>query len=91
MCAVGFRPSQGARLIIDAIDKEDTRPVWCIVWGGANTVAQATWTIRHERSEAELQEFLAKMRLYDLAAQDDASAWMAKIFPDLVIIRNCHS
>ncbi len=88
MSAVGFRPSKGARLIIDAVDKEDGRPLWCLVWGGANTVAQAIWTVRQERSDAALQEFLAKMRVYDLAAQDDAGAWMAKTFPDLFIIRN---
>lgn len=28
------------------------------------------------------------MRVYDLAAQDDAGAWMSKTFPDLFIIRN---
>ncbi|NND05859.1 MAG: DUF1593 domain-containing protein [Saprospiraceae bacterium] len=55
MSAVGFRPSRGARLIIDAVDKPDHRPVWCLVWGGANTVAQAIWTVRHERDDEALQ------------------------------------
>ncbi len=88
MSAVGDRVSAGAQTIIKAVDREDSRPVWCLVWGGANTVAQAIWTVQQTRSEDELNDFIKKIRVYDLAAQDDAGAWMAKNFPDLFIIRN---
>ena len=88
MSAVGYRPSQGANLIIKAVDRDDPRPVWLLAWGGANTIAQAIWTVMHTRSKDELREFIAKVRIYDLAGQDDAGAWMAKTFPDLFIIRN---
>lgn len=88
MSAVGERGSQGARLIVNAVDREDQRPVWLLAWGGANTIAQAIWTVRESRSREELEEFLSKTRVYDLAGQDDAGAWMAKSFPDLFIIRN---
>lgn len=88
MSSVGYRPSQGANLIIQAVDRDDPRPVWLLAWGGANTIAQALWTIQHTRSPQELDHFVSKIRIYDLAAQDDAGAWMAKTFPDLFIIRN---
>ncbi|TWT54845.1 hypothetical protein Pla22_24990 [Rubripirellula amarantea] len=88
MSSVGFRPSQGSRLIVQAVDKDDDRPVWLLAWGGANTIAQAIWTVQHERTPEELARFLKKIRIYDLAAQDDAGAWMAKTFPDLLIVRN---
>ena len=32
--------------------------------------------------------FLSKIRVYDLAGQDDAGAWMAHTYPQLFIIRN---
>ncbi len=88
MSAVGERGSEGANLIIRAVDKDDSRPVWLLAWGGANTIAQAIWTVRESRSHEELDEFIGKIRVYDLAGQDDAGAWMAKTFPDLFIIRN---
>lgn len=88
MSSVGYRGSDGANLIIKAVDKEDTRPVWLLAWGGANTIAQALWTVMHTRSQSEVDKFIRKIRVYDLAGQDDAGAWMAKTFPDLFIIRN---
>ncbi|MBK8503710.1 MAG: DUF1593 domain-containing protein [Saprospiraceae bacterium] len=88
MSGVGFRPSKGARMIIDAADKADPRPVWLLAWGGANTIAQALWTVQQTRTTEELKTFISKIRVYDLAGQDDAGAWMGKTFPDLFIIRN---
>ena len=88
MSSVGFRGSKGADLIIEAVDKDDPRPVWLLAWGGANTIAQAIWTVQHQRSPEELANFISKIRVYDLAGQDDAGAWMANTFPSLFYIRN---
>ena len=88
MSHVSGRGSEGARLIIQAADREDPRPLWLLVWGGANTVAQAIWTVSQNRSEDSLNAFLNKIRVYDLAGQDDAGAWMAKTYPQLFMIRN---
>lgn len=88
MSHVSGRGSEGARLIIQAADKTDDRPLWLLAWGGANTIAQAIWTVSQERSPKELNAFLNKIRVYDLAAQDDAGAWMAKTYPQLFLIRN---
>jgi len=88
MSHVSGRGSDGARLIIEAADKNDSRPLWLLAWGGANTIAQAIWTVSQTRSAEELTAFLKKIRVYDLAAQDDAGAWMAKTYPQLFLIRN---
>ena len=90
MSGVGAgKDSPGAELIISAIDKKgDSRPVWIAGWGGMNTVAQALWKVKNTRSEKALSEFVKKIRIYDVLGQDDAGAWIAKNFPDLVYIRN---
>ena len=88
MSHVSGRGSAGARLIIEAAHRNDPRPLWLLAWGGANTIAQAIWTVSQTRSEEELNVFLNKIRVYDLAGQDDAGAWMAKTYPQLFLIRN---
>ncbi len=88
MSGVGDRSSPGANLIVNAVDKDDQRPVWLLAWGGTNTIAQALWNVQETRSRQALDDFVRKIRVYDLAGQDDAGAWMAKTFPDLFIIRN---
>ena len=35
------KTSAGSRLVLTAVDKNDDRPLWISVWGGANTLAQA--------------------------------------------------
>ena len=36
----------------------------------------------------EVEAFVSKIRIYDILGQDDAGAWIAKNFPDIVYIRN---
>lgn len=83
------KDSPGSELIISAVDKAgDNRPVWIAAWGGMNTVAQAVWKVKHTRTEKELERFLHKLRVYDVLGQDDAGAWLARNFPEIVYIRN---
>jgi hypothetical protein len=79
--------SPGADLIIAAVDKNDPRPVWVTCQGGANTVAQALWTVQNTRTPAQVAQFVSKLRVYDILGQDDAGAWMTKTFPNLCYIR----
>jgi hypothetical protein len=81
------KDSPGSGLIIGSVDKDDPRPVWVGCWGGANNVAQAIWKVRASRSKAELSQFLSKMRVFDILGQDDAGAWIAKNFPELLYVR----
>ena len=62
--------SQGSDLLIRLADEDDPRPIYVAAWGGANTLAQAIWRVKQTRSEAELQRFLNKFRLYTITDQD---------------------
>ena len=88
MSDVGLgRDSDGSNLIIDAVDKEDSRPVWINLWGGANTVAQALWKVQNTRTQEEVDTFVSKIRVYDVLGQDEAGAWLVTQFPNLIYIR----
>ncbi len=62
--------SAGSDLIIRLADEDDPRPLWITVWGGGNTLAQAIWQVKQQRSEAELKAFLNKLRVYTITDQD---------------------
>ena len=62
--------SQGSDLIIKMADEKDERPVWILVWGGGNTLAQACWRVQQERTPEQLKAFLHKLRAYTITDQD---------------------
>lgn len=91
--------TDGSRLIIKVVDEaEDERPVWCLAWGSGNTLAQAIWRVKQERSPQELKKFLKKVRLYTITDQDMVYAmrmdreysshmWLREEFPnDLMMV-----
>lgn len=87
MGAVGSgRTSEGAKAIIRAADRDDSRPLWVSIWGGANTLAQALVDVRASRSAEELARFVARLRVYSISDQDDAGAWIRREFPGLFYI-----
>ena len=87
IAAVGDnKMSEGTEAIIRAADRDDPRPLWICVWGGANTLAQALLHVRQMRSAAELQNFVGKLRVYSISDQDDAGPWIRREFPDLFYI-----
>ena len=80
------KSSAGSRLIISVVDQPDPRPVWISVWGGVNCLAQALWDVRATRSQAELDQFVAKLRVYTISDQDDSGRWLRLEFPNLFYI-----
>lgn len=78
--------SAGSDWIIQVLEKDDDRPLWISVWGGANTLAQALHKIAATKSAAEAQRLIAKLRVYTISDQDDSGAWMRKTFPGLFYI-----
>jgi hypothetical protein len=80
------KSTAGSKLIIHAADKNDSRPLWVSVWGGANTLAQALHDAKKEKSEKELEQLLSKLRVYTISDQDDAGKWIRKEFPSLSYI-----
>ena len=87
MGAIGKgKDSEGSDWIIKVIDKNDDRPVWIPVWGGANCLAQALWKVKMTRTADELKKFVSKIRMYTISDQDDTGPWIRKTFPDLFYV-----
>lgn len=62
--------SDGSNLIIKLADENDERPLWILLWGGGNTLAQAIWQVQQERNEDDLKSFLHKTPTYAITDQD---------------------
>jgi hypothetical protein len=77
------KDSAGAKLIMQVLEKDDPRPVWFAINAGANTLAQALWSLRKKHTPDKLKEILAKVKVYDDMGQDDAGAWIAHTFPEI--------
>jgi len=87
MAAVGDgKATAGSRHLLAVADKSDARPLWVSVWGGANTLAQALFDARRERSPADLARLVAKLRVYTISDQDDAGPWLRREFTNLFYI-----
>jgi hypothetical protein len=87
MAAVGpGKSTAGSKLIVGAVDKSDERPVWIAGWSGMSTLAQALTDVRGARAQAEVDAFVAKLRVYAISDQDDAGAWLRKEFPQLFYV-----
>ena len=81
MAAVGQgQISPGAQLLIEAVDRQDSRPLYVTIWGGANTLAEALWEIREKRSSEEVKAFVSQLRVYAISDQDDAGPWIRGSF-----------
>lgn len=78
--------SEGSEHLIKIFDKPDERPVWVLVWGGPNCLAQALWKVRATRSAEEVERIVKKLRVYTISDQDDSGMWIRKNFRDLFYI-----
>lgn len=78
--------TSGSDLLISAADSQDDRPLWVVVWGGPDVLAQALYKVRATRSEAELAEFVSKLRVYAISDQDNSGPWIRNQFQDLFYI-----
>lgn len=89
MAAVGDGQSTpGTRLIERAIEKDDPRPLYICITGGANPLAQALWDLRRSHTPEQLKALIARVRVYEDYGQDDAGAWICHSFPDIFWIRS---
>lgn len=77
--------TEGSEWIIEVVDKAKT-PVIVSIWGGSCDLAQALWKVRNTRSGGELQQFVAKLRVYMIGLQDTSNQWIIDQFADLWLI-----
>jgi len=82
------KSSQGSDLIINAVLKDDPRPIWIVVNAGSNTLAQALYDFEKEHSKAEVDAFIKKLRVFENGAQDNAGAWICSRYPKIHWIRS---
>ena len=80
------RTSEGARAILAAAQRDDPRPLWISIWGGANTLAQALMEARATLDARALAQLVAKLRVYSISDQDDAGPWIRREFPELFYV-----
>lgn len=78
--------TEGSDWIVSVVDADDPRPVWVLVWGGPNCLAQALQRVSRERTPEELAAFVAKLRVYTISDQDDSARWIRQRFPELFLI-----
>jgi hypothetical protein len=78
--------SEASNRLIQALERNDPRPLWVSVWGGPNVLAQALWKIRATKSAAEAQRLYAKLRVYTISDQDDSGPWIRQNFPSVAYI-----
>ena len=87
MAATGAgKSTAGSRAVIAAAERDDPRPLWITLWGGANTLAQALIDLRASRSPAEVDKLVSRLRVYSISDQDDAGPWIRREFPKLFYV-----
>lgn len=82
------KSSVGSKLIIDVVAKNDPRPIWIVVNAGSNTLAQALFDYKTNHTRAEVDAFVARLRVFENGAQDNAGAWICSNFPKIHWIRS---
>lgn len=80
------KPSPGAEAIVQAAKRDDPRPLWICIWGGANTLAEALIQMRANLPSDQLAKVIGKLRVYSISDQDDAGPWIRREFPGLFYI-----
>lgn len=85
------KSTPASTLIIQAVDKQDTRPLWIDVWGGAVDLAQALYDVRATRTPEEVNAFVSKIRVYAISDQDNTGEWIRAQFPTLRYITSIHA
>lgn len=82
------KDSEASNKLITIVDRPDSRPVYLSIWGDCSVVAQAIWRVQQTRSAEELETFLSKLRLHQIATQDGSIGWLRQRFPQLFIIHS---
>jgi hypothetical protein len=80
--------TEGSDWIIEVADQPDSRPQNIAIWGGQSDLAQALWKIKNSRSPEQYQTFVSRLRVYDIADQDEIYHWIAEQFPEQFYILN---
>lgn len=78
--------TEGSRWIVTVGDRQDSRPVNIAIWGGQTDLAQALWRVRRDRGAGDVEAFVSKLRVHDIADQDGLADWITSEFPSLFYV-----
>ncbi|MFD2727638.1 nucleoside hydrolase-like domain-containing protein [Hyunsoonleella rubra] len=84
------KSTEGSNLIIEALNKDDERPIHIICNGGAGTIAQALLDYRESHTETELQSAIKKLYVFENAGQSTLGAWTCREFPEIHWVRSIY-
>jgi hypothetical protein len=89
MAAVGddIPLSGGGELLLERLLSLDELPLWVLVWGGSNVLAQVLYKIRDRPDAVKLR---LKLRVYAISDQDDTGAWIRQQWADIFYICSVH-
>ncbi|CAI4220154.1 unnamed protein product [Parascedosporium putredinis] len=79
--------SEGGELLRECLEDPNPEPLWVLVWGGVNVLAQVLHRIRDNPHAEALR---AKLRVYTISDQDDCGAWIRQQWPDIFYICSSH-
>lgn len=72
----------GVQRLLQAAERDDPRPIYIGLWGGASTLAQAVWQYAKTHTASDLNLFLSKLRIYGISDQDNAAHWLRQNYGD---------
>ncbi|GJC94940.1 cellulose-binding protein [Colletotrichum higginsianum] len=79
--------SEGGELLLERLTAPEEDPLWVLVWGGVNVLAQVLHKTRDRPDAAKLRE---KLRVYTISDQDDCGGWIRQQWPDIFYICSVH-
>ncbi len=82
------KASPGSNLLLESFERNDERPIWIVVNAGSNTLAQALQDYESSHTKVELSSLLAKLRVFENGAQDNAGAYLCNRYPNIHWIRS---
>ncbi len=81
------KDTEGSEWIIEQVESSDEL-LYVSIWGGQTDLAQALWKVKNNRTPAAYHAFLAKIRVHDIADQDQIYDSIVGMHPDLFYILN---
>jgi hypothetical protein len=79
--------SEGGELLLQQLTAPSDDPLWVLVWGGINVLAEVLHKIRDRTDAAQLR---AKLRVYTISDQDDCGGWIRQQWPEIFYICSLH-
>lgn len=80
------KSTAGSAALLRAMQRQDSRPLWICLWGGANTLAKALLDLRANADGTTVARVVSRLRVYSISDQDDAGPWIRREFPALFYI-----